>query len=80
MRELKLMALPGIPEVNRGVSLCELLMPAVALAGLALQAGDVLDGAALDKYSFVRDAYLQRQRNRVYDGNPPEEEPSDPPK
>lgn len=52
----------------------------VNLRATYLQAGDVLDGAALDKYSFVRDAYLQRQRNRVYDGNPPEEEPSDPPK
>jgi phospholipid-binding lipoprotein MlaA len=40
-----------------------------------LSAGDVVEGAALDKYSFMRDSYLQRQRNRVYDGNPPEEEP-----
>lgn len=39
-----------------------------------LRAGDVLEGAALDKYSFVRDSYLQRQRNRVYDGNPPDED------
>lgn len=39
-----------------------------------LDAGDVVDGAALDKYSFTRDSYLQRQRNRLYDGNPPEEE------
>ena len=52
----------------------------VNLRTIYLQAGDVLDSAALDKYSFVRDAYLQRQRNRVYDGTPPEEEPSDPPK
>jgi phospholipid-binding lipoprotein MlaA len=39
-----------------------------------LSAGDVVDGAALDKYSFMRDAYLQRRRNQVYDGDPPEEE------
>ncbi len=39
-----------------------------------LEAGNVVDGAALDKYSFVREAYLQRLRNKVYDGNPPEEE------
>lgn len=31
----------------------------------------VLEGAALDKYSFTRDAWLQRRRNQVYDGNPP---------
>lgn len=45
-----------------------------------LQAGDVVDGAALDKYSFMRDAYLQRERNKVYDGNPPEEEEAPPSK
>ena len=39
-----------------------------------LKAGDVVDGAALDKYSFTRDAYLQRRRNQVYDGNPPDED------
>lgn len=41
-------------------------------AGL-LKAVDVLEQAALDKYTFVRDAYLQRRRNLVFDGNPPEE-------
>jgi phospholipid-binding lipoprotein MlaA len=39
-----------------------------------LKAGEVVEEAALDKYSFTRDAYLQRRRNQVYDGNPPEEE------
>lgn len=39
-----------------------------------LRAGDVVEGAALDKYLFTRDAYLQRQRNQVYDGNPPDED------
>lgn len=52
----------------------------VNLRAKYLQAGDVVDGAALDKYSFMREAYLQRQRNKVYDGNPPEEEEADPPK
>jgi phospholipid-binding lipoprotein MlaA len=32
----------------------------------------LLDGAALDKYSFIRDGYLQRRRNLVFDGNPPQ--------
>lgn len=40
-----------------------------------LKAEGVLDDAALDKYSFIRDAYLQRRRNAVYDGDPPEEAP-----
>ena len=39
-----------------------------------LRAGTILDQVALDKYSFIRDAYLQRRRNLVYDGNPPEED------
>ncbi|HHA18141.1 MAG TPA: VacJ family lipoprotein [Methylophaga sp.] len=34
----------------------------------------VLDEAALDEYSYVRDAYLQRRQNLVYDGDPPEED------
>jgi phospholipid-binding lipoprotein MlaA len=32
-----------------------------------LRAGDVLDGAALDKYSFLRDSYLQRRRAEIFD-------------
>ncbi len=36
-----------------------------------MKAERILDDAALDKYSFVRDAWLQRRRNQVYDGNPP---------
>jgi phospholipid-binding lipoprotein MlaA len=39
-----------------------------------LQASSLLDDAALDKYSFLRDAFLQRRRSLVYDGNPPEDE------
>ena len=31
----------------------------------------ILDEAALDRYSYVRNAYLQRRRNQVFDGNPP---------
>ena len=36
-----------------------------------LQAEGVLDAAALDKYTFIRDAWLQRRRSQVYDGNAP---------
>lgn len=39
-----------------------------------LEATGLLDDIALDKYSFVRDAYLQRRRSLVYDGSPPEKE------
>jgi len=36
-----------------------------------LPAEKVLEAAALDRYQFIRDAYLQLRRNLVYDGNPP---------
>jgi phospholipid-binding lipoprotein MlaA len=40
-------------------------------AGL-LKATQVLDDIALDRYSFVRDAYLQRRRSLIYNGEPPD--------
>lgn len=42
-----------------------------ARAGL-LGASKVLDDIALDKYTFVRDAYLQRRRSLVFDGDVPQ--------
>ncbi|WP_043753790.1 MlaA family lipoprotein [Imhoffiella purpurea] len=36
-----------------------------------LTAGQILEDAAIDPYSFLRDVYLQRRQNLVYDGNPP---------
>jgi phospholipid-binding lipoprotein MlaA len=38
-----------------------------------LPGSDLLDEAALDPYAFMRDAYLQRRQNQIYDGNPPKE-------
>ncbi len=37
----------------------------------------ILEAAALDPYEFLRDAYLQRRRNLVYDGSPPPEKDDD---
>ena len=39
-----------------------------------LGTSNLLSEAAIDKYSFTRDAYLQYRRNQVFDGNPPDEE------
>ena len=36
-----------------------------------------LDEAALDRYSFVRDVYLQKRRSDIYDGDPPTEKEED---
>ena len=45
----------------------------VNLRANLLDSTKILDEAALDPYEFQRDAYLQRRRNLVYDGNPPPE-------
>ncbi len=42
-----------------------------------LPADKVVEEAALDKYSYIRDAYLQRRRNLIYDGNAPRESEAD---
>lgn len=46
---------------------------ALSLRADLLDASRILEEAALDKYVFQRDAYLQRRRNQVYDGSPPRE-------
>jgi phospholipid-binding lipoprotein MlaA len=45
----------------------------VDLRSQALDAGDIVDTAALDRYLFIRNAYLQRRRYLIYDGKPPPE-------
>ncbi len=42
-----------------------------------LDAEKVLDAAALDPYTFLRDSYIQQRRSLIYDGNPPREKLSD---
>lgn len=42
-----------------------------------LQTLRLLDDVALDKYAFVRDAYLARRRDAVFDGAPPFEDLGD---
>jgi len=68
------------PESLVNVSVTRNSMTALRLvstrAGLLSTTG-LLDDIALDKYAFVRTAYLQRRRSLVYDGNPPEEDDED---
>ena len=47
-----------------------------ARAGV-LDVTNLMADVALDPYSFVRDAYLQRRQSQVYNGEPPEEEEED---
>lgn len=36
-----------------------------------LKATNIIDETAIDRYSYIRDAYVARRKNLVYDGNPP---------
>ena len=42
-----------------------------AIRASLLPADKVVEEAALDKYAYIRDAYLQRRRNQIFDGRPP---------
>jgi phospholipid-binding lipoprotein MlaA len=45
----------------------------ISLRSNLLGAERVLDTAASDRYTFLRDAYFQRRRSQLWDGNPPRE-------
>lgn len=51
-----------------------IILQAVDYRANLLGTEKILDEATDDEYIFVRDAYLQRRQNLVYDGNPPEED------
>ena len=42
-----------------------------------LDAGNLLEDAALDRYEFIRDGYMQRRQSQVYDGNVPYHDETD---
>ena len=46
---------------------------AVDLRAQFIGAGELVDTAALDRYTFIRNAYMQRRRYLIYDGRPPRE-------
>jgi phospholipid-binding lipoprotein MlaA len=50
------------------------LLGALNARSQLMSATQALDAIALDKYSFVRDAFLSRRLRLVYDGNPPGED------
>jgi phospholipid-binding lipoprotein MlaA len=43
----------------------------IDLRASVLSASSLIEDAALDRYEFVRDAYLQRRQSRIYDGDVP---------
>ncbi|WP_417688083.1 VacJ family lipoprotein [Pseudidiomarina sp.] len=68
-----------LDDLNTPVSVARVAIKALELR-LRLQEQQALMENSLDPYSFVREAYYQSWRNKVYDGNPPAEEadPSEP--
>ncbi len=67
--------LPGADADRYAVTALEL----VNLRTNLLSAGTLIDQVALDKYSFIRDGYLSRRRDALYDGAPPMENFEDEP-
>ena len=61
----------------RGTRNAALVLRVVNNRANLLPADKVVEEAALDKYSYVRDAYLQRRRSLIHDGNPPREPEAD---
>jgi phospholipid-binding lipoprotein MlaA len=53
------------------------LTKAISRRAQLLEQEKVLDEAVIDRYEFIRDAYLLRRQSLVYDGNPPREEYED---
>ncbi|MFN9709687.1 MAG: VacJ family lipoprotein [Burkholderiales bacterium] len=56
-----------------GLRLGASLLQVVNVRANLLSAGQLLDDVALDRYAFVRDAYLQRRYSLLYDGDPPDQ-------
>ena len=72
---LSMMVAAQSPALVHGVVLLDSPMLGGWRANL-LKVGDLLDDAVLDKYTFVRDAHLQRRLSLVNDGNVPEAKPA----
>jgi phospholipid-binding lipoprotein MlaA len=68
---------PFISVGERGIYWGAVTLRVIDRRADLLQSSDILEEAALDPYTFLRDAYLQRRRSKVYDGNPPPETEAD---
>lgn len=53
------------------------LFTAVHVRAEALNATNLLGDIALDRYAFLRDAYLQRRQSLIYNGDPPDDDEDD---
>jgi phospholipid-binding lipoprotein MlaA len=62
---------PVLRHDPTGVRWAMIVLRATSKRADLLDASRILEEAALDKYVFQRDAYLQRRRSLIHDGNPP---------
>ena len=66
----------GMPFPSRDTTVSNTLtvVDAISTRARLLKAGNILEEASLDKYIFLREAYLQRRNYLVFDGEPPMED------
>lgn len=62
---------PLTNQTNLTVKDTLMILRALDLRTSLLRAGNILEEAALDKYTFARDTFLQRRDNFVFDGRDP---------
>lgn len=65
------MALNPLTYLNAVVTIPLGVVNAVNTRANLLEASNIRDQAALDPYTFVREAYRQQRLFKIYDGNPP---------
>ena len=68
---------PLTNQTNLTVKDTLIILRALDLRTSLLRAGSVLEAAALDKYTFTRDIFLQRRDNLVFDGRDPPDTDTD---
>jgi phospholipid-binding lipoprotein MlaA len=64
---------PVFKRQTRNQTLVTLTIKYIDIRAGLLKASNVIDETAPDKYSFIRDAWIQRRQYLIYDGHPPKE-------
>ncbi len=65
---LDIAADPWGTGVSNGVQAAGTVLRVVDQRAVLLDATNIMEGAALDRYEFIRDGFLQSRKNKVFDG------------
>ncbi len=65
---LDIAADPWGTGVSSGVHATGVVLRVVDQRAVLLDATNIMEGAALDRYEFIRDGFLQSRKNKVFDG------------